>query len=266
MPKAFSERVQTTLGTESTDVKEALGSGHGRNQTIGLEPATVDSLEPLSIPAVSEMPSTFHLHPSFSRYFSQKIVAEDTDDVKNLRSTKSVSCGTSDGLNEEVVRTSQLEESLGDNVTNKDIESEQQKELNDSCTILSPAPQLLSTKCLVDSSSNESPQPKHALSADNPMIETPAQLIPKRSVPSCDEKLKTTTTQHHKSYCKPAKRSLDFSHLEGDGTALDDATVSTDNNNAIYDDVPKALQTKGLPENEDAIGSAFGKVSLSQCV
>ncbi|XP_031263014.1 CDT1-like protein a, chloroplastic [Pistacia vera] len=248
LPEPFGRRSLASLENKVAEVPEELESICEQSQTTALEQFPVDSLGSLPSSIETEMLSmSCLLHPSFCRHFSRKSVA-----------SAFLSSTTSDYLNNQFVRTWQSEECPVDHQTNE--KSNQQMKLPFTCSkssIVNPPFRLISPQCSVTSDACDSPQQKLALPADSLLIETPAQVTPKRSMPSCNDKLKAMTTQNCKSHYKPAKRSLDFSYLEGEESVLDSAGVSTYNYNDSDYDIPKALEveTKEFIEEGGVVGS-----------
>lgn len=160
-----------------------------------------------------------HIHPSFRKHFSQKIVDSDREETQIL-SQSSLNFSEPSNLDKINLR-SFPEGELSGSLCNQDTGSEQQKEI-----VLQSGfstAKSFSTNSLhsVSSSSTDSPQVK-VPSTDGLMVETPTQLTPKRSIPSCD-KQKTVTSQKDDSCLKPAKRILDFSVIEDDRSSLGSA-------------------------------------------
>ncbi|KAL5746981.1 hypothetical protein ACOSQ2_024278 [Xanthoceras sorbifolium] len=265
LPEPFGRGSETTLGDKAAEVPEILESVFRKSQTIALEQSPADSIESLltsDSPEMLTIPSL--LPPSFSRHFSQKTSAAETEKAKLLRSpASSQSPISTDNLNNQVGKTCQLDECPGVRVTDKDTKSERQINLPDAClkSVVNPHLQLIKSEC-------ESPQQKLSLSDDSLMVETPAQVTPKRSMPSCENKLKATTTQNPTSYFKPAKRFLDFSHLEGDRSTLDSLGAGTQNFKVLHYGISQALDvdSKGSIEESNVIVSPalLGKVEASR--
>lgn len=260
MPEPFSQRSLASFENKDAEVSEELESICGKSQTTTLGQFPVDSSESLPNSIGTEMLSMpYLLHPSFCRHFSRNSVAAETEKDNISTSSAFLSSALSDYLNNQLVGTRQSEECLGDHQTNGEAKSNQQK-LPINCSkssIVNPPFQLISPQSSVASDAFESPQQKLALPFDSLIIETPGQVTPKRSMPSCNDKLKATTTQDFKSHCKPAKRSLDFSYLEVERSALDSAGVSTYDYTDLNYGNPEALEveTKEFIKEGCVIGS-----------
>ncbi|KAI9175134.1 hypothetical protein LWI28_027875 [Acer negundo] len=255
LPDPFVQGSQTTLG--GNEVPEALESVCRKSQTIAVEKSPADSLESLLTSNNTEMLTTPSLiPPSFGRYFSQKSSDAETEQAKLLKSPASSKSSTA--TDNQVFKTCQLDECPVDRVPDKDMKSEQQINLPDTCLKSVVTLQLIKSEC-------QSPQQKLSLSYDSLMIETPAQVTPTRSIPSCDNKLKATTTETCTSCYKPAKRFLDFSHLEGDrSTLVDSHGMGTHNYKVLHYGISQALDvdSKGSIEESNVTVSPalLGKV------
>ncbi|XP_057969207.1 CDT1-like protein a, chloroplastic isoform X2 [Malania oleifera] len=153
---------------------------------------------------VIEQSNSSHLYPSFSKHFSQKSIVAKTEKTQLLASPVTVT----------------LSSTRSDCLPSEDIEYQIQKKSSDICSepaiISSPVP-MIYPHSSVCSSEYESPIVKLPLATDSLTLETPAQMTPKQSMPSCDDKLKITSKQ--KLTVCYAKRSLDFCNLEGDESA-----------------------------------------------
>ncbi|XP_059647226.1 CDT1-like protein a, chloroplastic [Cornus florida] len=186
--------------------------------------------------------SSSHLNPSFSRHFSLKAVAVETDKSQLVASPVPLSSVTYDWL------------------TNQDMGSGKQKKSPDlslsskSTLILNPL-QLTYTQCCVSSTASESTPMKLASEDDSLVVETPAQLTPKRSMPSCDDKVKTTAVQKGTACHMSAKRSLHFSLPEGEESA---SNLTTDEIEQckIRNTIPQTVKTKGTFVEENITCSA----------
>ncbi|KAJ1380559.1 CDT1-like protein a, chloroplastic, partial [Sesbania bispinosa] len=207
----------------ATDIPEAILPEPFSRRTCSLicEDLPVISSTALSSTSnqIELLPEKFHLYPLFSRHFSVKIVADQTEKAQCVSSTKPhLSPYASDFLdNQESESTWQKGLApLSDHMTNLNTERGQQKESFSICY----QPSVINTPVhvighSVNCSSSESPNMKIVSSADSLMTETPAQSAPRRLLPVSDVKLQDMTAQKSTSCFKPAKRVLDFSLMEG---------------------------------------------------
>lgn len=67
-------------------------------------------------------------------------------------------------------------------------------------------------------------------------------------MPGCDAEHETINSQSASCY-KPAKRILDFLHLEGDKIALDCITDQSDYYKVVNQNIPKTTETPFEDEN-----------------
>jgi chromatin licensing and DNA replication factor 1 len=225
-----------------------------QSQILGTEQLTADSfIESQSTSIECEaLSEKFHLYPSLTRHFSQKAVGAETEKTQPLASPVPLLSVSSNSLiNQESIIGQQRGVtgvcSKFDGVTNQNIESEQHKE--------SPATCLVSTivkSPIQQIKSSSTPIAKLGSSVDCLMLETPAQLTPRRSVPS-ENKLKTPTNQRLTSCEKPAKRALDFSDLEHNKSELDSIVNESGCKNAVHDDVLHS--TEGIFKDRNVTGS-----------
>lgn len=196
--------------------------------------ATTDSLpvalstESLPNSSEAELLNHSHLHASFTRHFSLRDGAAETEKTQLLASPVPLS--------------------------SKAIASGQEKTSVNShfkSTMLTEPAQLVYPPCYLDSGACESTPMKISLEADNLMVETPAQSTPKRSLPSCDDKHKSVTSQKWMASNMSTKRSLDFSYLEGEESLLN----STADEKEQHDNVPKTVtqteEAKGILVKDD---------------
>ena len=168
---------------------------------ITADPLTLDSSTvPLPNLGEVELSKSSNLPSSFRRHFSQKEITETTELLAFSDSLLPTKC---------------------DSLTQEDTEP--QKQSPASCgesTISTNAVDLTNPSCF-SSITCESTPIKIISEKENLMVETPAQLTPKRSVPSCDVKLKTGSILQKTTSSLSAKRTLDFSYSEGKGRILD---------------------------------------------
>lgn len=128
-----------------------------------------------------------HISQSFRKHFSDKVLSETEKTNLNL-----------------ITVSGNKEESLG---------------IISKSTSIDPQPTLpVDSTYSIITNTCESPLLKNVATVDSSVLETPAQSIPRRVVPSSDDidHNKGLTNQRLMSSSKPAKRSLDFSFVEGD--------------------------------------------------
>ncbi|KAI4351965.1 hypothetical protein L6164_006263 [Bauhinia variegata] len=241
-----------TRRPEATDVPEAILPEPFSRSTPSLisdsEDFPVDSSTVLSQSSdeIQLLSEKFHPYPSFGRHFSQKNVASRTEKVQCLLAQTALLSSASDCLNNEE-SDSRWQEGCtlhlkSDATTNEDMEQGQQKESCSMCfqpsVINTPAQQICPPHSL-GTSSSESPNIRFASPTDSLMTVTPAQSESRRFTSSSDIKV-TTTNQKSTSCYKPAKRVLDFSHMEGDTDALDPSENKLESSRVVNDNLPDA--------------------------
>lgn len=241
--QVFAYRLLDFFNThpEGCDIPEAILPDPFNQRTQNIIPKSLpvdSSIESQPTSEVELLADSSHLNPSFRRQFSEKAVVAETGKNQLLASLVPLL-------------------SSSDIVTNKDIKSKQHKEsseLYSESTIIKPPVGLICPQSSVSSSACESPYLKHRMVSDCLMVETPAQLTPKRSMPSCDNKLKTVTRQMGTSCHMPTKRSLDFSRLEGDESVLN-TLDEPECHKVIHDTLSQTVEAKGVQVEEEASGS-----------
>ncbi|XP_062160162.1 CDT1-like protein b isoform X3 [Alnus glutinosa] len=242
---------------KACDVPEALlpEPFSQRSQILGPEQLNADSLiESQSTSSECDaLSEKFHLYPSLTRHFSQKAVGAEPEKTQPLASPVPLLSVSSNSLtNQESIIGQQMGItgvcSKFDGVTNQNIGSGQHKESPASCSVStivnSPIQQI---------KSSSTPLVKIGSSVDCLMLKTPAQLTPRRSMPSCEDKLKTLTSQKLTSCDKPAKRTLDFSDLEHDTSAFDSTVNESGCKNVVHDDILHT--TEGIFKDGNVTGS-----------
>ncbi|WCJ34702.1 hypothetical protein M5689_015995 [Euphorbia peplus] len=196
---------------------------HQANETIDSEHLLSNASLDLPNTTESECLNLSHMYPSFSRYFSEKVVSdrEKTKLLAPLSSMESYNLGNLDTADVSVGRSVDASSNLSSE-TNLDSKCENVKEsldTNSESTSMHPKPTLpVTSQYSINTNVCESPLVKHESTVDCTVIETPAQSTPKRVIPNSDDNHKGVTSQKQTSSNKPAKRSLDFSFLEGDDT------------------------------------------------
>ncbi|KAH9725009.1 CDT1 domain-containing protein [Citrus sinensis] len=248
LPQPFSQKSQASLGKMPAEFPEVVGSSGGNCWMFDLEQFPLESIESLPYSADNELLLTSsHLHPAFSPRFSQKTVAVAAEKTILLTCPASVSSAVSGAMNNQAVKTWQAEESPASLVNNKCVKSKQLMELPDTCSksrvVNPPVPPISSQR--VRSHDCESPVQKLASPADSLMLETPAQVIPNRSIPSCDNKLRDMTIRDCRSCHTPAKRFIDFSHLDDERNSFG---MQTDSDSVLNDEIS---QDVGVGANEE---------------
>lgn len=241
--QVFAYRLLDFFNThpEGCDIPEAILPEPFNQRTQNIIPKSLpvdSSIESQPTSEVELLADSSHLNPSFRRQFSEKAVVAETGKNQLLASLVPLL-------------------SSSDIVTNKDTKSKQHKEsseLYSESTIIKPPVGLICPQSSVSSSACESPYLKHRMVSDCLMVETPAQLTPKRSMPSCDNKLKTVTRQMGTSCHMPTKRSLDFSRLEDDESVLN-TLDEPECHKVIHDTLSQTVEAKGVQVEEEASGS-----------
>lgn len=172
---------------------------HNINTTADQLPLDSSTVPPPSLGEV-ELSKSSNLPSTFSRHFSQKAIRETT---QLLASPNSLLPTKYDSL--------KLEDA--------EPEKESPASCVDSTNATNPV-YLINPPCF-SSTTCESTPIKITREKENLMVETPAQLTPQRSLPSCDVKLKTGSILQKTTSSISAKRTLDFSYSEGKGRILD---------------------------------------------
>ncbi|PSR84659.1 CDT1-like protein [Actinidia chinensis var. chinensis] len=185
--------------------------------------------------------NTSHLHPSFNRHFSQKVVTEIEKNTQLLASPIPTSSPKNESVTDQHMGSMQLE-------VPSDVCSR-------STTISNPV-HLADSACCISSIADESTPLKVISKVNNLTVQTPALLTPKRSIPSCDKNLTTMTSEKWTACNVSAKRSLDFSLIEGEESALNSTTNETDWSKAVHNTISQTKSTKGLLLEEEFTCSA----------
>ncbi|XP_050218964.1 CDT1-like protein b [Mercurialis annua] len=199
------------------------------------------SVEDLSTTTESKLLSkSSHLHPSFSRHFSEKVVSEER--TKLLACPAPLSYAVSCDLKNEDFKIAKTNDFIDastefDSGTNMDSNNDQAKECSSTTTktsnAIDPLPtQLITPALYADLNACASPLCKLESSAKDFVIQTPVQSTPRRGIPGSDDNNKTIVSQKQQSSSKAAKRSLDFSFLEGD---------EPESLEALPDNIPQAV-------------------------
>ncbi|KAL3716374.1 hypothetical protein ACJRO7_008041 [Eucalyptus globulus] len=198
------------------------------------------------------------LPESFSRHFSQKlVVSENTQLLASPVTFSSSSC--TNPTNQELQGRQEghlnvvCPEPIGE--INHNISTEEEEEASSGycrsnfivSSVESPYP------CSsVDPIHKESPAVRFSPSSGNLMIDTQAQMTPKRSISDCDNNIKSMSRKQCQS-CekKPAKRSLDLSSPKGDRSSMDRSETCKH----VHDFSPCSLK---LVEEKNLSGFAAG--------
>ncbi|VVA19652.1 PREDICTED: CDT1 [Prunus dulcis] len=185
-----------------------------------------------------------HPYPYVSRHFSHNAVVAEAEKAQLLASP--VPLPSSGGMNNHGIKNEQKKEfpvlsSKPDSITELDIKKGQQNKPCSKFSIINHSVQLNHPQRSSASSVSEGPLVKLTSSADSIMIETPTPLTPRRSMPSCDAKHVTMNSQSASCH-KPAKRILDFSHLEGDKISLDCTADESDCYKVVNKNIPKTKE------------------------
>lgn len=209
-------------------------------------------------------PEKFNLYPSFTRHFSQKIVADQTEKVHDLSSTKT--CLSSDVSDcpdiPECERKGQKEcAALSDHLN---TERGQQKESFSICY----QPSVTNTPVRmfghsVSHGNSESPEVKMVSCVDSFVTETPAQSAPGRLLPVSDDKLQNMTYPKSTSCSKTAKRVLDFSGMEGN-EGLDNRVDISESSSATHEFHGIPQPSIGFSEDCNSFDSVALPLEVSQ--
>ncbi|KAK1384125.1 CDT1-like protein a, chloroplastic [Heracleum sosnowskyi] len=218
----FTSRLFNFLfaNTESCEIPEAaLPEPFNKgNINITADQLPLDSYT-VPPPSLGEVESSksCNLPPSFSRHFSQKAITETTQLLGSPNSLLPIKC---DSLKQE--------------------DTEQEKESPASCVESTNAtnPVYLPNPPCFSSITCESTPMKITCEKENLTVETPAQLTPQRSLPSCDVKIKTGSILHKPTSSVSAKRTLDFSYSEGKGRILDFGDGVMQHEEVAHDTMP----------------------------
>ncbi|MED6120239.1 hypothetical protein PIB30_019028 [Stylosanthes scabra] len=164
------------------------------------------------------LPGKFHPFPSFTRHFSQKNVASQTEKLQFISSTTSLSSCVSNYLDnqESESKCQEVYAPPSDCATNMNSGGQGKESISHFQPNIANTP--VHTVCSphdVCDSSSESPDIKISSSSNSLMTKTPAQSAPGRLIPISDAKLQNMDTRKSASCRKPAKRVLDFPFMEG---------------------------------------------------
>lgn len=244
----FTSRLFSFLSEnpESCEIPEAALAEpfNKRNFNIKVDQLPLDSsaVPPHTLGEV-ELSKCSNLPSSFSRHFSQKAVAEMTQLVASPDSLLPTKC---------------------DSLTKEDAEPE--KESPASCiesTITTNQVHLTNPPCF-SSITCESTPIKITSEKENLMVETPAQLTPHRSLPSCDVKLKTGSVLQKTTSSLSAKRTLDFSYSEGKGRILDFGDGMMQHEEVSHDAM-RGRETSDVVEEKETACLAVPFLKVSSC-
>lgn len=217
-----------------------------RSQIPVLKQLSTDfSTEPKPTSSETVLLSEVCPYPYISRHFSRNAIVVETEKTQVLSSPLRLS--SADGMSNQNIKSGLQKESLvpsyvPDSMMEQDIKNRQRKESCSKSSITNHSIQLNHPQPSIGSSVPESPLGKLTSSANTFMIETPAPLTPRRSMPSCDAKHETLNTQESRSCYKPAKRVLDFSDIEGDKSSLDSTADETACYNIAHQNIPKTTE------------------------
>lgn len=196
LPKPFSQGSWNVSANKDTEVSDML-------ESVYESPGTWENNEMVITSSL--------LPPSFSIYFST-----DAERVQPLPSSINDSLNNQNGT--------QVVENLNGSVTDRNVISEEQINLPDTClsAIQTPCSQLKEVEC-------ESPQHKLSLSKASLTIETPAQVTPKRSIPTCESRPIAPINRKYTDSYKPSKRVLDFPRMDNNMNPLHSFGAGTQN-------------------------------------
>ncbi|XP_038893531.1 CDT1-like protein a, chloroplastic [Benincasa hispida] len=219
--KVFASRVTKyfVMHPEKSEVPEGtLPEPFNRRKMSSLDQSSDNSSQPISIETDLSL-EELRPHSSFKRHFSKKAVSSTETSESVASSIVGLPSTPACSLKEEDINDKLLEEIPTQSIS----------------------PQVGAAN------SSESPLGKLASSASSTiMTQTPVQLTPKRSMlPSSD--VKTRKPASVGSVCKPAKRFLNFSGMEGDNG---ESSLDVDD-----------LQCYEIPEKKNFLDEHFQKKS-----
>lgn len=234
---------------KATDIPEAVLPEPFSQRTCSLIcadlPANSSTVLSSTSNEIETLPEKFHLYPSFSGHFSQKNVATQTEMHQCFPSSKTPLLSQASDCLDDQESESSLQKGcvlLSHRVTNPNTESGQQESFSmcfQPSVINTPVHMIRPPHSV--SCSTESPDIKIVSCTDSLMTETPAQSAPGRLMSISDVKLQNMTTQKSASCCKPAKRVLDFSLMEGND-GLDIRVDKLESSRALH-------EVDGIPES-----------------
>ncbi|XP_065881711.1 CDT1-like protein b [Euphorbia lathyris] len=238
LPDSFNQPKETA----SSDLPEVLVHEPQASETIASE----HLLSNASLDLLTTTESELYMYPSFTRHFSKQVVSEKekTKLLPHLSSTESYNLGNQDTEDVNIRRSVDISSKFS-NETNLDTKCENMKEslggTDSESTPINPKPTLpVSSQYSINTNACESPLLKHGSSVDCTVLETPAQSTPKRVIPSSDDdNHKGVTSQKQTSSNKPAKRSLNFSFVEGD----ESESPTLDASSALLQKVEKGIDS-----------------------
>lgn len=178
----------------------------------------------------AELSNASNLPSSFSRHFSQKAITERTQLLASADPLLPTKC---------------------DSLTQEDTEPQKQSPASCVDSTISTNPVELTKPPCFNPITCENTPIKFTSEKENLMVETPAQMTPQRSLPSCDVKLKTGSVLQKTTSSLSAKRTLDFSYSEGKGRILDFGDDITEHGEVAHNTRP-GRETTDVVENETA--------------
>ncbi|KAJ9145665.1 hypothetical protein P3X46_028022 [Hevea brasiliensis] len=269
LPDPFEQSKETASGGKISNIPEVIFPKplSQIGETAAPEKLLANSsTEDLQIAIENELLSkSSHMHTSFIRHFSEKVV-NDKEKTQLLASAVPLSYVAPYNLKNqdtEIVKTREFPDlsSKFDSGTNLDTKYEKLKEspgTNSKYTSIQPMHiQASNPQFCVNGNACASPLCKLASSADNLMVETPAQSTPKRVTPNSDDNHKGIASKKQTSSCKAAKRSLDFSFFEGDESEY--CEVLPENVSQILN-----VSSAKLQEEEEGLGCAAEEHEMNQ--
>ncbi|OAY71162.1 CDT1-like protein a, chloroplastic [Ananas comosus] len=245
--QAFQEKVSSFFiahqEDQGTDIPEAMlpepfNSGSFRNTL--LEGSSAE----LPLPNSGDLASlnASHLPPSFRRLISQKVMATKTQRTRILASPA-------------------LSESLCNDGEHIETRSPQKQDDHGSFSNIHIPATTLCTPAKVDSN------------LEKVIIETPAQQMPKRPVPTPDRKLVAEDEEElsEARLTTPARRSLIYSPSKTDGNMEEPVHQAVATKGSLLGEETSGLLTKSLPVEPDTVAGIFeegnvSQVSIEKCV
>ncbi|XAR55209.1 hypothetical protein NMG60_11035216 [Bertholletia excelsa] len=243
----------SSMHTEGSDIPEAKlpEPFNNRSETIIRDEQSV-YLTASSQERITEselLPNQSNLYPSPGRHFSEKFVTETHQKAQASASSIPLSFAEYQCM------------------TDQHIGVREQKVIADTCpeaTVITDPVQ--HSSCSDSSAERETTPLKLAPETENLTVQTPFQLTPKRSIPSCDNKLKTMTSQKGPASNISAKRSLDFSLMEGEQSAFKSIMDEVDGSEFAPNSTPPTLETKGKFVKESVTCSSLLQEEGDSCI
>ncbi|XP_015578135.1 CDT1-like protein b [Ricinus communis] len=253
LPDPFNQRKEAAFVDKVGDIPDVISP-----ELLSQLSQTIAPGQSLANASIEDLPTTdnseflsksSHMPPSFCRHFSEKVVAVDKTQL--LASPSPLSSAVSCNVENEDSETAKTREFPDvSSKSNCGPACEQVKESPDTISKFTSGDPLsiqsIHSELSVNTNICASPLGKLVSSANNLMVETPAQSIPKRGIASTDDKHKSIPSQKQPSSSKAAKRSLNFSFLESDKSDCceclsDNMSQDVDHSSALLPEVEEGL-------------------------